>query len=137
MDSMKAFGEVDGVNPSYSEFSSPKLWERFVVYDIHCDGNWERDLDYFKDFPKGKIVFETDSVTDIYKIKDKLGDRECIKGDVPAGKLVFGTPDEVYDYASRLVRNMEDGFILSSGCSISPNAKPENVKAMISAATGK
>ncbi|CAB1244946.1 uroporphyrinogen decarboxylase family protein [Clostridium sp. MT-14] len=136
-----------------SEFFSPKLWERFVwkyikgaadiiieegaVCDIHCDGNWERDLDYFKDFPKGKIVFETDGVTDIYKIKDKLGNRECIKGDVPAGKLVLGTSDEVYDYASRLVKDMGDGFILSSGCSIPPNAKPENVKAMISAATGK
>lgn len=136
-----------------SEFFSPKLWERFVwkyikasadviieegaVCDIHCDGNWERDLNYFRDFPKGKIVFETDSVTDIYKIKDKLGNHECIKGDVPAGKLVLGTPDEVYDYASRLVRDMGDGFILSSGCTIPPNAKVENVKAMISAATGK
>ena len=29
------------------------------------------------------------------------------------------------------------GFILSSGCDIPFNAKPENVKAMISAATGK
>jgi uroporphyrinogen-III decarboxylase len=136
-----------------SEFFSPKLWERFVwkyikktadaiieegaVCDIHIDGNWERDLDYFKDFPKGKIVFETDGTTDIYKIKERLGGHVCIKGDVPAGKLVLGTPDEVYDYASRLVKDMGTGFILSSGCSIPPNAKVENVKAMISAATGR
>jgi hypothetical protein len=136
-----------------SEFYSPKLWERFVwkyiketadaiidegvVCDIHIDGNWERDLSYFKDFPKGKIVFETDGMTDIYKIKEVLGSTACIKGDVAAAKLVLSTPDEVYDYASKLVKDMGDGFILSSGCSIPPNAKVENVKAMISAATGK
>ncbi len=136
-----------------SEFFSPKLWERFVwkyikktadaiieegaVCDIHIDGNWERDLDYFKDFPKGKIVFETDGMTDIYKIKEKLGGHVCIKGDVPAGKLVLGTPDDIYDYSTRLIKDMGQGFILSSGCSIPPNAKVENVEAMISAATGR
>lgn len=68
----------------YIKASADVIIEEGAVCDIHCHGNWGRDLDYFKDFPKGKIVFETDSVTDIYKIKDKLGDGECIKGDVPA-----------------------------------------------------
>lgn len=136
-----------------SEFFNPKLWDRFVwkyiketadmiisegvVCNIHCDGNWERDLDYFRDFPKGKIVFETDGTTDIYKIKEKIGDRVCIKGDVQAAKLVLSTPDEIYDYSTKLIKDMGQGFILSSGCSIPPNAKVENVKAMICAATGK
>ena len=135
-----------------SEFFSPKLWERFVwkylkqtadaiieegaVCNIHIDSNWERDLDYFTDFKKGTCVFETDGMTDIYKIKDKLGSIMCIKGDVPAGKLVLASPDEVYDYSSRLIRDMGPGFILSSGCTLPPNATEENVKAMISAATG-
>lgn len=136
-----------------SEFYSPKLWERFVwkyiketadmiieegaICDIHCDSNWERDLDYFKAFPKGKCVFETDGTTDIYKIKEKLGDRMCIKGDVPSQKLVLGTPDEVYDYCTRIIKDVGPGLILSSGCSIPPNAKVENIKAMLAAATGK
>ncbi|AKA67419.1 uroporphyrinogen decarboxylase family protein [Clostridium scatologenes] len=136
-----------------SEFYSPKLWERFVwkyikgaadaiieegvVCDIHIDGNWERDLHYFKDFPKGRIVFETDGMTDIYKIKEELGGHACIKGDVPAAKLVLSSPDEIYDYSTKLIKDMGQGFILSSGCSIPPNAKVENVKAMISAATGR
>lgn len=136
-----------------SEFYSPKLWERFVwkyiketadmvieegaVCDIHCDSNWERDLDYFKAFPKGKVVFESDGTTDIYKIKEKLGGTMCIKGDVQAGKLVLGTPDEIYNYCTKLIKDMGTGFILSNGCSLPPNAKVENVKAMIAAATGK
>lgn len=136
-----------------SEFFSPKLWERFVwkyiketaeviieegaICDIHCDSNWERDLDYFKNLPKKKCVFETDGTTDIYKIKEKLGDRMCIKGDVPSQKLVLGNPDEIYDYCTRLIKDIGPGLILSSGCSIPPNAKRENIEAMICAATGK
>ncbi|SMC46815.1 uroporphyrinogen decarboxylase family protein [Sporomusa malonica] len=135
------------------EFFSPKLWERFVwkylkgmadviieegaIANLHIDSNWERDLDYFRSFPKGKCVFETDNATNIYKIKEVLGDRMCIKGDVPAAKLALGTPDEVYNYCTQLIKDMGSGFILSSGCSIPPNARVENVKAMISAATGK
>ncbi|EGO62999.1 uroporphyrinogen decarboxylase family protein [Acetonema longum] len=136
-----------------SEFFTPKLWERFVwkyikgaadviieegaVVNLHMDANWERDLDCFRSFPKGRAVFESDAATDIYKIKAALGDRMCIKGDVPATKLALGTPDEVYGYCTKLIKDMGAGFILTSGCSIPPNAKVENVKAMIAAGTGK
>jgi len=136
-----------------SEFWSPKLWERFVwkyikgladavieegaIVNFHIDARWDRDLKYFRSFPKGKAVFETDGATDIYKIKEVLGDRMCIKGDVAAVMLALGTPDEVYNYCTKLINDMGPGFILSCGCSAPPNAKLENVKAMISAATGK
>ncbi len=135
-----------------SEFYSPKLWQRFVwkylkgtidvileegaAADIHIDSNWERDLDFFRSLPKGKCIFETDSATDIYKIKEVLGGHICIKGDVPAQKLALGTPDEVYEYCAKLIKDLGSGFILSSGCSIPPNAKVENVKAMIAAVHG-
>lgn len=135
------------------DFYNPKLWERFiwkplkkitdavietgVIANFHIDANWERALDYFKDFQKGTCVFETDGTTDIYKIKEKLGDRMCIKGDVQAAKLTLGTPDEVYNYSTQLIKDMGTGFILGSGCGVPPNAKVENVKAMVSAATGK
>ncbi|SMD14563.1 uroporphyrinogen decarboxylase family protein [Sporomusa malonica] len=136
-----------------SEFYSPKIWERFVwkylkaaaeviieegaVVDLHIDGNWERDLAYFKQLPKHKCIFESDGATNIYKIKEVLGDHMCIKGDVPAALLALGTPDEVYNYCTKLIKDMGPGFILASGCTIPPNASVENVKAMIAAATGK
>ncbi|MGD0230385.1 MAG: uroporphyrinogen decarboxylase family protein [Syntrophorhabdales bacterium] len=137
-----------------SEFLSPKLWQRFVwpyfkrlvevvleegvIPVFHLDSNWERDLEFFREFPRGRCVFSPDGFTDIRKIKEVLGDRMCIMGDVPAALLTLGTPDEVYDYAVGLIRDIgPSGFILAQGCDIPPNAKPENVKAMISAATGK
>ncbi|RMD04140.1 uroporphyrinogen-III decarboxylase [Clostridium autoethanogenum] len=135
------------------DFYNSKLWERFIwnplkkityavietglTANFHIDANWQRSLDYFKDFPKGTCVFETDGTTDIYKIKEKLGDRMCIKGDVQAAKLTLGTPDEIYNYSTQLIKDMGRGFILASGCGIPPNARPENVKAMVAAALGK
>ncbi|HWR09345.1 uroporphyrinogen decarboxylase family protein [Sporomusa sp.] len=143
------------VSPSRgaSQFYSPKIWERFVwkylkatvdaiieegaIANIHIDGNWERDLKYFRSFPKAKVVFETDGATDIYKIKEVLGDHMCIKGDVSAALLTVGKPDQVYDYCTKLIKDMGSGFILSTGCTVPPNAKVENVKAIVAAATGK
>ncbi len=62
----------------------------------------------------------------------------CLMGDVPAAMLTLGTPDEVYKYSCNLVNNLgPKGFILGVGCTVPQNAKVENVKAMIAAATGK
>jgi len=135
---------------SASEFLSPKLWERFVLpyykqmVDVvieagvtpilHFDSNWTRDLSYFKDFPKGTCVLSLDGMTDIYKAKEVLGGHMCLMGDVPPSMLTLGTPDQVHEYSSNLVRDIgPSGFILAQGCCIPPDAKPENVAAMIAA----
>jgi hypothetical protein len=135
-----------------SEFYSPKLWERFVwkyiwetaeviveegaCCNIHIDSNWERDLHFFRSLPKAKCVFESDGVTNIYKIKEILGDHMCIKGDVASTMSTLGTPDDVYNYCTKIIRDMGPGFILSTGCSAPPDAKIENIKAMVAAAGG-
>ncbi|HBG23241.1 MAG TPA: uroporphyrinogen-III decarboxylase, partial [Peptococcaceae bacterium] len=126
----------------------PRLWRRFVfpyykqlvqaVVDegvipiLHFDSDWTRDLENLREMPKGKCVLALDGATDIYKAKEILGDHMCIMGDVPAALLSLGTPGEVNEYCQRLINEIGPaGFILSSGCDIPPNAKPENVKAMI------
>jgi hypothetical protein len=143
------------VSPSRgaSAFFAPKLWERFIwkylysigtaiieegaVMNVHADGDWIRDIDCFKAFPRGKVIFEGDSGTDLRKIKAKLGDWMCLKGDVPPAMLSHGTPDQVYEYSRKLIEDLGDGFILSSGCAVPDIAPVANVKAMISAATGE
>lgn len=139
---------------SASSFLAPKLWQRFVwpyfkklvnvaveegiIPVLHLDSNWERDLEFFKELPKAKCIITPDGSTDIYKIKEVLGDHMCIMGDVSAAMLSVGTEDEVYNYSKKLISDIgPSGFILSSGCDIPYNAKPKNVKAMIAAATGK
>ncbi|WP_094602639.1 hypothetical protein SPSIL_051810 [Sporomusa silvacetica DSM 10669] len=143
-----------GGTRSASEFISPKIFERFVwpylkemvetivemgsYADLHFDANWERDLEYFRALPKGKCIFASDSATNIYKLKEKLGDHMCLKGDVPASLLTLGTPDEVYKHCTKLISEIgPTGYILSQSCSIPPNAKPENISALMAAAQGK
>ncbi|MHC6179927.1 uroporphyrinogen decarboxylase family protein [Clostridium sp. JNZ X4-2] len=137
-----------------SQFLKPELWERFVwpyikklteitieagvIPIFHMDSDWERDLSYFREFPKGKCIFYPDGATNIFKIKEVLGDYMCINGDVPPSLLTLGTEEEVYNYSVKLIKEIgPEGFILGQGCDIPLNAKVENVKAMISAAIGK
>jgi len=135
---------------SASEFLSPRLWERFVfpyykeladvaveegaIPVLHFDADWTRDLERFKEFPQGKCVLSLDGKTDIFKAKEVLGDHMCLMGDVPARMLSLGTAQEVTDYCHRLINEVgPGGFILAQGCDIPPDAKYENVKAMIDA----
>jgi uroporphyrinogen-III decarboxylase len=61
----------------------------------------------------------------------------CLMGDVSASMLYLEEPEDVYDYSAKLIRELgPEGFILHSGCDIPANAKLENVRAMVAAATG-
>ncbi len=48
-----------------------------------------------------------------------------------------GTPDEVYAYSRKLIEDIGNGLILSSGRAVPDIAPAANVKAMISAATSE
>ncbi len=132
---------------------SPEMWRRFAwpyfsrlvceVVDaglialLHLDSDWTRELECFKELPRGRCIMALDGETDIFKAKEVLGDHMCIMGDVPASMLFLDTPDNVYAYCTRLIRELgPEGFILQSGCDIPANAKLENVQAMVAAATG-
>ncbi len=141
-----------GLSRSSPSLISPKHFEEFVLPELeymvhsiidagltplfHCDTDWTKNFPFFKRFPAKKIILELDGFSDIFKAKEILGDRMCIMGDVPAYLSAFSTKDEVLAYCKRLIQEVgsDGGFILSSGCSIPANAKPENVKALIEAA---
>ncbi|MCR4436030.1 MAG: uroporphyrinogen decarboxylase family protein [Clostridiales bacterium] len=122
--------------PMYKTFADIAIDRGSNVY-FHMDSRWDDNLDFFLDFPKGRCIFDLDGATDIYKVKKVLGGRMCITGDVSPSSLALGTPEDVYNYSTKLIRDIgPEGFILSSGCSIPPNAKPENVEAMVAAVRG-
>ncbi|MBK9969087.1 MAG: uroporphyrinogen-III decarboxylase [Holophagales bacterium] len=146
---VKPFSVFVGLARSSPEFFGPKLWDRFVwpylksmveaiieegvVANLHFDSCWDRELPRLREFPKGSCVFACDHATDIRLAKKILGDRMCIKGDVPSAMLSYGTPDEVRAYCKALIADMGDGFILSPACTMPANAKLENVMAMLEA----
>ena len=71
--------------------------------------------------------------TDIFEAKKVLGDHMCLMGDVSATMFTLGTPEEVEAYCKRLIDEVGEGggFILSSGCGVPHDAKPENMRALI------
>jgi hypothetical protein len=127
----------------FQEYALPalkKIVEGFVARGItpvlHCDGDWRENLDYLHELPKAKVMLQFDGRTDMVRAKEVIGDHCCIFGDVPAAMLAFGGKQEVSDYCRNLIEvvGKDGGFILAAGCEVPPNARPENVKAMIDAA---
>ncbi|WP_005033887.1 uroporphyrinogen decarboxylase family protein [Holophaga foetida] len=150
----KPFSAFLGVARGSSNFLSPKLWNKFVwpyvlqtvnaiaatgtFVNLHFDGDWNRDIERFKELPRGRCVFASDSVTDVRLLKQHLDGHMCIKGDVPPALLALGRPEDVYNHCTKLIRDMGSrGFILAPGCTTPYNTKIENFKAMLSAVTGK
>jgi hypothetical protein len=109
------------------------LLSRGITPILHCDGNWDKNLEHLHELPRAKVVLQFDSRSDIFRAKEVIGDHCCIFGDVPATMLAFGGKEEVSDYCKSLIEKVgkNGGFILGAGCEIPPNANPENVKAMI------
>jgi hypothetical protein len=132
---------------------SPRMWDRFVwpyfqrlvrevadaglIAILHLDSSWDRELARFRQLPRARCILATDGETDLYRAKEILGDHMCLMGDLPASMQCLSDPDEVFQYCRRLIEDLgPGGFILQSGCDIAPNARIENVRAMVQAATG-
>jgi Uroporphyrinogen decarboxylase (URO-D) len=131
---------ASAMNPrQFEEFALPE-WQEMCEYWVrkgvtpvlHFDSEWTPFFPYLKHLPRGKCILNLDGASDIFAAKEQLGDHMCIMGDVPAALLKLGEPEEVDDYCHKLITELgrDGGFILSSGCTIPIDAKPENVKAM-------
>ncbi len=130
-----------------SAMLSPKIWEDLVwpymkraaeqlleygkLPIMHLDQDWNRDIERFGELPAGKIVLNTDSMTDLPTTRKKLPGY-AIMGDVPPTLLTTGTPEEVSDYVKRLIDAVgPEGLFVCPGCDCPVGAKYENVVAMI------
>ncbi|WP_094606155.1 hypothetical protein SPSIL_039920 [Sporomusa silvacetica DSM 10669] len=97
---------------------------------VFCEGSILRFADYFKEYPKGHLLFtiELDDPVELRKALPNV----CLSGGMPASLLGHGTPEQCVEYAKRLVGEMGDGFILSQDKMISfrNDCKRENLLAV-------
>jgi len=74
--------------------------------------------------------------TDIAEVKKEFGNILFLKGNLdPVNIMLKGTKEQVYNEARRLIKvaGYNSGYILSTACSISPKANPENIKMLYKA----
>ena len=98
------------------------------------EGVWDERLEYLTELPKGK-TFGMFQASDIFKVKEVLGDTMCIIGGMPNSLIQSGTVQEVRDYTNKLCQEVgkDGGFIMSTGVGEMSGAKPELVKAWVDA----
>jgi uroporphyrinogen-III decarboxylase len=110
------------------------LIEQGITPIVFFEGTWDQRLKYLADLPKGKIVgmFQT---SDIFKVKEAIGDTMCIVGGMPNSMLTAGTVEQVRSYTRKLCQEVgrNGGFIMSTTSSELEVAKPELVKAWVDA----
>lgn len=103
------------------------------VTTLHFDTDWTLNMPYLKELPKGMVVCELDSATDIFKAHEILKGHTCFMGDVPPSISSHGTVEDMENYCKRLIEvvGKGTGLILSNGCAVPPDTKDENFQAMI------
>jgi hypothetical protein len=95
---------------------------------IHFQGDFTTRLEYFTEFPRGKVVGLFDR-TDVFRAKEIVGDTLCICGNMPLTLLRAGTSDQIQDYARKLIDvvGKDGGFIMSAN-TVMDDADPDRVK---------
>jgi uroporphyrinogen-III decarboxylase len=116
--------------PHIKRISEYIIKNGFIV-QYHIDNDYTDVLEYFTEFPKGKIMFHLD-MTDIFKAKEILGDRACLMGNVPPQITGRGTPHDVEKYCKKQIEGCMEGggYMLGSSCVLPDEIPAENLKAM-------
>lgn len=132
---------VGMVSPStYTTLVEPHFKRIFSTFDglvriYHNDTPCSHLLELLVD--AGFDVFNFSHETDIALVKEKMGRRVALMGNVaPLGLGVRGTPEQVYATATQCLDKAASGggMILSFGGGVSPGTLPENIDALLQAA---
>jgi len=96
-----------------------------------AEGGYNSRLDVIRDVPEGKVIWGFDQ-TDMVEARKKLEGIACVGGNMPIDLLSIATPEQVRDYARKLVEEVagDGGYIMMTGA-VMDEVKPENVRAMI------
>jgi hypothetical protein len=117
----------------YTEKIVDALFSEGIVLVMHLDTDWGKNIPYFLKLPKGSVVLELDSMTNMVEAKKILAGHQSFHGDVPPALQSIGSPEDVSDYCKKLIDEVgyDGGLLLGVGCEIAPDCKEENMKAML------
>jgi uroporphyrinogen-III decarboxylase len=127
--------------PQFEKFYWPQLKKMMLTLvengirpGCFYEGVWDQRLKYLAELPKCKTIgwFQR---SDIFKVKETVGNTMCIIGGMPNTMLQGGTVAEVRAHTKKLceVVGKGGGFIMSTGVGEMSGSKPELVKAWVEA----
>lgn len=104
------------------------------AYSIHICGDTNKIIREMGE--TGARILEIDWKVDMKRARQLVPDNCILMGNInPSDPLFLGTPEKVKEKAQKIIRDVRGkGLILSSGCAIGANAKPENIAAMVESA---
>lgn len=124
----------------YREFVLPRLKQVFAAFKragtlanwLHTAGPAEPILPFYPQ--AGVDLTNFDYCIRPEDAMEILPD-SCLDGNIRPFAFVEATPDEIAGEAENLLTVFSErgGFILSSGCEIPPESKPENIEALVAA----
>ena len=93
-----------------------RLIDAGITPSVYYEGVWDDRLEYLAELPKGKTVglFQD---SDIFKVKEVVGDTMCIIGGMPNSMLVGASVQKVRDLTQEVCERVGKGggFIMSTG----------------------
>jgi uroporphyrinogen-III decarboxylase len=127
--------------PQFEKFYWPQLKalmlglvEAGIMPFVFYEGVWDQRLNYLAELPKGKTAGLFQS-SDIFKVKQVVGETMCIMGGMPNSLLQAGTAEQVRALTQRLCKEVGKGggYIMSVGVGEMEGCKPELVKVWVEA----
>ncbi|MBC7092356.1 MAG: uroporphyrinogen decarboxylase, partial [Nitrososphaeria archaeon] len=123
----------------FEEFGYPALKSVFQEFQdkvraFHCDSNTSHILEKLCD--TGFQIFNFSHLMDIADVKNRVGNKICLMGNIPPLEVLSrGSPENVFEASRQCIMKAKNGFgyVLSAGGGV-PSAVPlENIDAMVRA----
>jgi uroporphyrinogen decarboxylase len=131
----------------FKEFVVPSMKKIFTTFSyaigiFHCDSNTSHLLESIPEI--GMDIFNFGPEVNIKEIKDKIGDKICLFGNIPpisipkipiSNTLQKGTVEDVDRICKRLIKigKTDGGYMLTTGSGMAAGTPLENIHAMIKA----
>jgi hypothetical protein len=95
----------------------------------YYEGVWDRRLEYLAQLPKGKTIGQFQS-SDIFKVKEIVGDTMCIMGGFPVSMLKDSEPSAIRETTHELCERVGKGggFVMATTIGELEGCKPELIE---------
>jgi hypothetical protein len=127
--------------PAFEKFYWPQLKSMLVsLIDadirpfVFFEGVWDQRLHYLAELPKGKILALFQN-SNIFKVKEILGEVMCIMGGMPVGLLAGGAPEDIREHTRKVCQIVGKGgaFIMHPEIGELEGCKPDLIQVWVDA----